>query len=438
MIRVNTDAAGATLTGMWHAATLADARSHGPVKVLQNIGSGTLTLKHLDIGSDVNNRFQLPRARDIILQPKESAWLYSPMNTGFDGTAQWYVLSVGQSNEVFPTATVSGATELQGPLELSAVTTPSALASGTTNNYDPGSRNAIWRLAANASNSTLSGLVAPTIGDYEVHLVQNVGTGTLSFTHLDAGSSAGNRFSTPRALTLTIAANGGALIRYDWTQNAWVFISTTGVAAPVSYTAALANAGLRFTDANGTVSTMQVTDNGSAMVIGNSRTVSADGTWTFTGNPTMPIAFMSALRLTGRLVPTALTSGSNNNDWNPTSFTSKTHIALTTSSGTTATLTGMTALGSDGDIKSLCNYGSGAVKLTHNDANSTATNRFALADGTDTTLPTSGAGWNSGRTTTGAIPRRPVRARAARALRSTRTRPTSRSRSRRAPARRAA
>lgn len=382
------DSSGATLTGLYTTANQVDPKAHGAVKIVRNLGPGTLTLKHLDPGSSVNLRFNLPQERDLILKKNESVILFTPLNNAIDLGAQWYPLSVGASNEQFPSATVAGATELQAALELSGITTPSALASGTTHNYNPGSRNAVWRLTAHASNSTLTGIVAPALGDHEVHLVENVGTGNLIFTHGDAGSSTANQFQLPRSLTLTLPVGGGALIRYDQTAEKWFVIANTRVANDVTYTALLTNSLLRFADANGTVTTAAVTDNGSTIDIGASRSVTISGNTSMSSGNSFSGGVISAQAPSwaDRLVPTALTSGSNNNDWNPTDLHTRVHIALQTSTGSLATLTGM-ASGGSGELKTLCNFGTGPVKITHNDSNSGAANRFTLSEGRDLTLP---------------------------------------------------
>ena len=389
VIQILTGGAGVTLTGLYTGGNVADPKALGPVKIIKNIGSGTVTIKYLDAGSDVNNRFVLPRARDLVLQPFESALFISPLNNSIDLVAQWHLVSVGQSNEFFPSVNTTGTTALDGPIEFGSIATPSALASGTTQNYDPGSRSFIYRLTAHASNSTLGGLVAPALGADEFHVIQNIGSGTLSFTNLDGGSTAGNRFATPGGFTLSLPANGSAFIRYDPTTTAWYFVAHSRMSNAATFSSSVATNAAMFTDANGTLAPMSpVSDNGATLSLGAGRLVSIAGATTFTQAFSGGIGSIQAPAWADRLVPAALTSSANNNDWNPTDFNTREHVVVQTSTGSLATLTGMNALGANGTLKTLCNFGSGPVKLTNNDANSTAAYRFTLADGVDATLPT--------------------------------------------------
>lgn len=389
-----TDAGGATLTGLYTSATQTDPKAHGPIKILRNLGPGSLTLKHLNIGSSVNMRFNLPQDRDLILKKNESIILYSPFNNAVDLSAQWYPLAIGTSNEVFPSITTSGTTELDGPIEFGGITTPAALASGTTQNYNPGSRNPIYKLTTNAAGSTLGGLVAPTLGDKEIHYIQNLGPAALSFTNNDPGSTVGNRFSTPRSLTLSIAAGGGAMIRYDETNGFWAFLAWTGDSQGTrsSTNTTTTNCFPTWTDANGTLSsTCSTSDNGSTLILGASRLITISGSTTFSQIFAAPGSIVDQPYWTSRLVPAALTSGASNDNWNPASIHTKVWIVVQTSTSSLATLTGLN-FGGSGELKVLCNFGPGPVKIINASASSSASNRFALAEGIDTTLPDNATG----------------------------------------------
>ena len=93
--------------------------------------------------------------------------------------------------------------------------------------------------------------------------------------------------------------------------------------------------------------------------------------------------------LTGVLSPTALTSGSTINDWNP-GITGITIILASVSSTTNATITGL-AGGVGGKLIYLINSGTslsntGSIILTNNGGGSSASNRFRLPSGGSLTL----------------------------------------------------
>jgi hypothetical protein len=502
MLQVYTDAAGATITGLYTSGSLADPNALGITKVIRNMGPGTLTLKHLVAGSDVENRFNMPQSEDIILGLNEAAWLYTPLRNSIDGNSQWFVMSVGHSNTTFPSVTTTGRVNVGGQFDLTGVETPAALAAGVTNNYDPGSRDAVWRLTGHASGSQLTGIVAPALTHGEVHLLVNIGSGplvlvtddgaastaenrflldaaavvipangvrlirydlvdsrwriastggetrmslphsidtastsgtqqnyaptgckytttirvvmsgattlgglscgqadgdvkvliasgnTLSLTALDAGSSAGNKFQTPRSATVTVGTAGAFIVRYNTANQVWDVVSWTGSATPVEYSTATADSLLRFTNTTGTVGPAAITDNGTTtLTIGTGRTTTMAGVTIFgsSASATAALFAIQAPAWTNRLVPTALTSSSTTDNWAPTNFATFEHIAVTTSGAGAATLAGMTA-GSNGQLKTLCNFGSGPLKLTNEAASSTAGNRMTLQDGVDTTL----------------------------------------------------
>jgi len=291
---------------------------------------------------------------------------------------------------------VTGSTTLDGPIELGSVTTPSALASGTTQNYDPGTRNLVYRLTAHASNSALGGLVAPASGHDEVHIIHNVGSGNLTFNYIDSGSTSANRFLTPRAMALSIASNGSVLVRYDATDSLWRIVSWTGEAFGVrSSGGPIPTCFPTWADGTGTLTaSCSTADDGATLLLGASRAINAAGVVTFT-NSTAP-TFDHGLSANGgalirqpqwidRIVPAALTSGSTTNDWNPTDIHTQMFVAVETTTSSLATLTGI-AGPLNGELKTLCNHGPGPLKLLHNNTGSVAANRFKLADGEDAVL----------------------------------------------------
>ena len=288
---------------------------------------------------------------------------------------------------------VTGTTQLDGPIELGSVATPAALAAGTTQNYNPGSRAFVWQLSAHASNSALGGIVAPAAGDNEWHLIQNIGAGTLTLNYADGGSAGANRFVTPRALPLTIAIGGSVFIRYDFTDNVWRSGAWSGEAFGVrSAGGPIPTCIPTWADGNGALSTCSSSsDDGATLLLGAGRSINIAGGATFTSG-TSPV-FNNGFLVSGpgqirqpqfidRIVPAALTSGATTNDWNPTDIHTQMFVAVETSGAGMATLTGIGGP-LNGEIKTLCNHGPGAVKLLHNNAGSVAANRFKLANGED-------------------------------------------------------
>jgi hypothetical protein len=104
--------------------------------------------------------------------------------------------------------------------------TPSALASGNTDNYNPsgaiGGKN-VFRLTPDITlGSTLTGIAAAA-ANYVMRLfnIQTGATGTLTLAHQDAGSSAGNRFICPGEVSLVIQAGGSVELWYDGASSRW-------------------------------------------------------------------------------------------------------------------------------------------------------------------------------------------------------------------------
>ena len=104
-----------------------------------------------------------------------------------------------------------------------------------------------------------------------------------------------------------------------------------------------------------------------------------DATWT--GNH----SFTAKVRLNGVITPTALSADQNN--YSPTGWDTANVVRLSTdgTAVTTRDITGALA-GSDGEIKHLVNLGPGDIRLQHENASSTAANRFLFASLTTFTL----------------------------------------------------
>lgn len=105
----------------------------------------------------------------------------------------------------------------------SAISSPTALNSGTTNNYQLPVTDYV-RLDPNASNSTLSGLVAFTGGTEKVLLNADAAAAQVILDDSGGGSSAANQFAFGAT---TLDTNDLATIWYDSTASLWMLKSVT-------------------------------------------------------------------------------------------------------------------------------------------------------------------------------------------------------------------
>jgi len=117
---------------------------------------------------------------------------------------------------------VPGIITLVGMTGLNAPLSPSTLASGSTDNYNPTGFNScnVLRVTPDAGGtSVLSGMVpADTSG--RVVLLMNIGAANLTLDH-DAVSTAANRFLCPNSVDLVIPPNGSRFCWYDTTSSRW-------------------------------------------------------------------------------------------------------------------------------------------------------------------------------------------------------------------------
>jgi hypothetical protein len=95
--------------------------------------------------------------------------------------------------------------------------TPAALAAGTTNNYAPAGIATAKRLrqATNAANSLLGGIDTTGFVDGHELLMFNLGPGTLTLVHAEAGSAPVNQFSLEGSANRMIGVFGAVLLSYD-------------------------------------------------------------------------------------------------------------------------------------------------------------------------------------------------------------------------------
>lgn len=105
---------------------------------------------------------------------------------------------------------------------MSGVISPPALASGTTNNFNPtGLASAtVLRIATDAGGSALGGLATGMAGRF-VMLVNLGASGNLTLQHEGEDSDAANRFALVNEGNQAIRPGGGALLWYDGDSSRW-------------------------------------------------------------------------------------------------------------------------------------------------------------------------------------------------------------------------
>jgi hypothetical protein len=125
------------------------------------------------------------------------------------------------------TATINGTLAIQALTKFgvgsNGVSTPAALAGGTTNDYAINATAVVLRLTADsgAPGSTVSGFTNGVDG--RTILVHNIATGSTAHLILahDTGSTASNRFYCPNNANFTVQENGSVWLRYDGTSSRW-------------------------------------------------------------------------------------------------------------------------------------------------------------------------------------------------------------------------
>lgn len=227
-IRQATNAGGSTLTGLV-------AQGSGALRLIQNLGGGTLTFANENAGSAAPNRFTCPNGNVVIASGGAALWMY-------DATSARWVL-VGASGVISMTAltlstltvnttldssngtTLIGFMRFQAVFSFNAPLSPAALAAGATNDYAPGgiiSAN-ILRLTPNGAGSTLNG-ISPIGVAGTTFLIANIGAANLTLANEAAGSAAAARFSCAGGVDKVIAAGGSVVIWYDSGSSRWRII----------------------------------------------------------------------------------------------------------------------------------------------------------------------------------------------------------------------
>ena len=264
------DAAGLSVTGFFGSALNGEMTDWGPLRLVFNSGPGTITFRHLNAGSAVENRLVLPNARDYILPSQCGAWFWRPyLDEGLGITVQWRMLGV--SNEVFPSVNTIGRTTTQ-TLTLAPPLTPVALGAGITSDYNPGF-NAVIELLTTAPCSRLDGLVPdPSQGliGNEIRVLRNRGVFPLVLIdQLSSASAVGSRFQLAQAgvagITLpsvrVVAPGEQVILMYQLALNVWFVLDN----AQMEMTLNSGNSILPAVLAAGNVNDYNPTDAGTGM-----------------------------------------------------------------------------------------------------------------------------------------------------------------------------
>ena len=142
----------------------------------------------------------------------------------FNGGPPYFVLPVGASGQVLTSNGAGAAPSFKNATAGGIGSYLSyALASGTTNDLDPGGGwpTGIGRLDldTSAGAATITGLVAGS--DAQIVIISNIGANTLTLAALNAGSSAANRFRYVADIALA-QYDAVLAVYYGGTVNKWV------------------------------------------------------------------------------------------------------------------------------------------------------------------------------------------------------------------------
>jgi hypothetical protein len=191
------------------ALSSADALANIPI-LISDAGTGT---HYLEIGIP----YRRPRTYAPGVQLKSA-----DLNDNFDAWKALYALLTAQAQSLWATVTLAAEFVINGSLRLTGVISPSALAAGTTSDYNPAGLSSanVLRLTPNAANSTLGGLVGGTNG--RTLAIVNTGTAAnLVLAHEEVNTAAANQIILANNTNLTLRPNGGATLWYDGTTARW-------------------------------------------------------------------------------------------------------------------------------------------------------------------------------------------------------------------------
>lgn len=224
-LRQATNVAGSAISGFV-------AQNSGDIRIVQNLGPGTLTLLNEDAGSTATNRITCPGGVSQIVPAGGAFFLIYDATT-----SRWVSIAIDGGGApivntllVNTTLTSDGLAVIYqsrfgGYFARNSATSPAALAAGNTNNYDISAAmlgaNRI-RQATNVANSVVTGMVPIGVNGAEWLLI-NLGPGTLTLKNEDAGSTAANRFALGGA-DRVMQVNAAVLISYDNATARWYVV----------------------------------------------------------------------------------------------------------------------------------------------------------------------------------------------------------------------
>lgn len=224
------------------------------------------------------------------------------------------------------------------------------------------------------------------ISDTNAHAL--AGTGIFDLTGSGSGTTTveyGLPYCVPRIL-----ANGSQVfsadLNADWNSLVALYDLLTGQAQSVWGSVSLA-VGIT----GGIVVSGGVVAANGGITVPSGQAVALNGTTTLTTG-TGAVTLGGTLALSGTTSPTAITATTTINDWAPTGLSTASvirQVVTNAGSGANVPVTGLTG-GIDGRILILYALGTQAadtITLMHENAGSTASNRFSLASGSNLVIP---------------------------------------------------
>ncbi len=188
----------------------------GAMRLIVNVGSGgTITLLHDSGLSDAANRFDLPGAENLVLDPGAGVLIW------YDNTAaRWKTATLK-----VPTLPSPGDDGIHaGNFAITTLSPYTTQSVGFANNVPAASGIAGIAFDYGSTEVTVTGIAdSASIGEGRILILFNVSaTANLTLVNGNGLSSVGNRFSLPRGQALVIPPRGAVLVRYDGTASAWV------------------------------------------------------------------------------------------------------------------------------------------------------------------------------------------------------------------------
>jgi hypothetical protein len=198
ILRLSANSSGSTITGV--------AGGHrGRQLFLVNVSANVLTIAHEDGSSTSTNRIYSPSGDDLRLGENESVRVYYD-----DTTDRWRIINAFD--------------------QYARVESPSALAAGATNDWEPGP-GTLLRVTGNATTSEITGIAAGSDGRNLI--IVNVGTDDIIIRNQAGLSSASNRVITGTGSNIKLSQNQSVIVVYDATTARWRVLNVSDVHATV-------------------------------------------------------------------------------------------------------------------------------------------------------------------------------------------------------------